>query len=524
MVTTIATDPLRRHPDLSDADRAWLQALVGDWHLVADLSLADVVLWAPLPAPHAHAGYMALAQTRPVTAPTLFHRDLVGSRARADLRALLDRVWQGGEPAEGAGPVAAPGGTAMRVRLWPVVRQGRVVAVLSGHRDPNTRPELSPIEHNYATAADRLLDMVQHGRWPDPDDPPAYWIGGTPRVGDGLMVLDEAGMVTFASPNAVSALTRLGVATSLEGHDMAPVLTSLVQGRGPMDEDMWSVLMGRRSGRTEIQVGRSTVTARSIPLSDATGRVGSLVMLRDVTELRRQEQRLMSKDATIREIHHRVKNNLQTVGSLLRMQARRAGSEEARRALMQAMQRVDTIALVHQSLSEDVDGHIDVDDLMSRQFRLAVEIAGDGRPLTTRVTGSFGRLPSQVTTPLALVVNELASNAVEHGTAPEGGGVLALHAEREQTPSGEVLVVSVTDSGAGSPAVGAHAESAPQASHAPAPSAGERAADAVHAHLASSGLGLKIVHTLVESDLGGSLHREPVLDGGLTVTVRIPIG
>jgi len=515
MVPSIATDPLRRHPDLSDEDRSWLQMLVGDWQLVADLSLADFVLWAPLPRPHADSGYMALAQTRPVTAPTLFHRDIVGSRARADLRTLLDRVWHDGEPPEGTGPVAAPDGT-LRVRLWPVVRQGRVVAVLSGHRDPNTRPELSPIERNYGTAADSLLDMVQHGRWPDPQDPPAFWIGGTPRVGDGLMVLDAEGVVGFASPNAVSALTRLGVTASVEGNAMAPVVTGLASAPGPMDEDMWSVLMGRRSGRTEVQVGRSVVTVRAIRLCDADGRTGSLVMLRDVTELRRQEQRLMSKDATIREIHHRVKNNLQTVGSLLRMQARRAGSDEARRALMQAMQRVDTIALVHQSLSEDVDGQVDVDDLMSRQFRLAVEISGDGRPLTTQITGEFGRLPSHVTTPLALVLNELASNAVEHGTGPDGG-VLRLHAGRVETPAGEVLEVSVSDSG-----VAARTDVQGRVPGVSSP--GDEAADAVLADLASSGLGLKIVHTLVESDLGGTLERTRRPGGGMRVTLRIPVG
>lgn len=510
MAPSIATDPLRRHPDLSEEDRSWLQMLVGDWQLLADLSLADFVLWAPLPAPHAAAGYMALAQTRPVTAPTLFHRDIVGSRARADLRALLDTVWRQGEPAEGAGPLEAPDGT-LRVRLWPVVRDGRVVAVLSGHRDPQARTDLSPIERNYGAAADSLLDMVQHGRWPDPQDPPGFWIGGTPRVGDGLMVLDAEAVVRFASPNAVSALSRLGVPGSPEGQSMAPVLTGLASGQGPADEDMWAVVMGRRSGRTELKAGRSVVTARAIGLADAGGRTGALLLLRDVTELRRQEQRLMSKDATIREIHHRVKNNLQTVGSLLRMQARRAGTEEARRALLQAMQRVDTIALVHQSLSEDVDGRVDVDDLMSRQFRLAVEVAGDGRPLTAQVSGEFGRLPSRITTPLALVVNELAANAVEHGTGPDGG-VLSLHAERVQTPAGEVLEISVSDPGVGSPGAAEDQDVSDGPAATPLPGAGT-----------GSGLGLRIVQTLVESDLRGGIDWRRLPSAGMCVTIRIPV-
>ncbi|TFI44788.1 sensor histidine kinase, partial [Micrococcus endophyticus] len=166
----------------------------------------------------------------------------------------------------------------------------------------------------------------------------------------------------------------------------------------------------------EVQSRGASLTVRSVPLLGPAGWHGALLLLRDVTELRRQEQRLVSKDATIREIHHRVKNNLQTVGSLLRMQARRTSSPEADRALRQAMRRVDTIALVHQTLSEEIDGQVPVDDLLKRQFRLAVEVSGDGRPLEAAASGEFGELPSHVTTPLALVLNELAANAVEHGT------------------------------------------------------------------------------------------------------------
>ena len=217
MASTFASDPLSTHPDLAPEDRAWLQMLVGDWQLVADLALADLVLWHPAPASHAGGGHIAMAQVRPFTAPTLFHRDIVGSRARADLRALLDRVWRAGPPADGAGPLVEPGAS-FQVRLWPVVRAGRVVGVVSAHEDPHSRPARSAIEENYLASAGTILDMVQHGRWPDPHDPPAYWIGGTPRVGDGLVILGPDSAARFTSPNAVSALRRLGVNATVPGH------------------------------------------------------------------------------------------------------------------------------------------------------------------------------------------------------------------------------------------------------------------------------------------------------------------
>ena len=501
MVSSLAQDPLTSHPDIGDEDRAWLQRLVGDWQLVADLALADLVLWCPVPRRDEAGGFVALAQVRPFTAPTLFHRDIVGSRARADLRAVVGQTWHGGERAEGAGPVEAPGGT-LQVRLWPVVRAGRVIAVVSAHADPNGRPARSVIEENYSRTASTLLDMMQHGRWPAPEEPSGLWAGGTPRVGDGLVVLGPDSVAEFTSPNAVSALRRLGIASTLEGHRLTDVLASTEAARVPTDEGTWAVLTGLRAGRREVQSGGASLTVRPVPLLGPDGWQGALLLLRDVTELRRQEQRLLTKDATIREIHHRVKNNLQTVGSLLRMQARRTSSPEAERALRQAMQRVDTIALVHQTLSEEIEDQVPVDGLLQRQFRLAVEVAGDGRPLQVAVTGEFGELPSHVTTPLALVLNELAANAVEHGTAP-GGGCVGLHADRESTPAGTVLVVSVTDGGPAAPDGWVPGES---------PRAGE-----------GSGLGLRIVHSLVEGDLRGTLRWERSDDGGTRVVLRLPL-
>lgn len=501
MASPLASDPLNFHPDLGEQERSWLQMLVGDWQLVADLGLADLVLWHPVPRAEAAGGYLAMAQVRPFTAPTLFQRDIVGSRARVDLRALVDQVWRAGAPEEGVGPVVAPGGT-LQVRLWPVVREGRVIGVVSGHADPNSRPARSSIEDNYSAAAAQLLDMMQHGRWPDPEDPPAFWIGGTPRVGDGLVVLGPDSRARFTSPNAVSALRRLGVTAPAHGRAFTDLLSGTAAGRRPVEEGAWSVLSGHRAGRTEVQAGGATLTVRSVPLRGADGWTGALLMLRDVTELRRQEQRLVSKDATIREIHHRVKNNLQTVGSLLRMQARRTDSPEAGRALRQAMQRVDTIALVHQTLSEEIDGPVAVDGLLQRQFRLAVEVAGDGRPLTTEVDARFGELPSHVTTPLALVLNELATNAVEHGSGPEGGRV-RLSAHREDTPAGDVLVVAVEDGGSGKRSDDGPGEFQPPAD--------------------SAGLGLRIVQMLVEGDLRGGIRWHRLADGGTRVTLRVPV-
>src|SRR5690606_24669884 len=117
--------------------------------------------------------------------------------------------------------------------------------------------------------------------------------------------------------------------------------------------------------------------------------------------------------ATIREIHHRVKNNLQTVAALLRIQSRRTKSEESRAALQNAERRVSSIAVVHDTLSEGLSQSVDFDQVFDRAMKLTSEVASiHGAHVKTERAGSFGVLPSGYATPLALALTELVTNAV----------------------------------------------------------------------------------------------------------------
>jgi two-component sensor histidine kinase len=216
------------------------------------------------------------------------------------------------------------------------------------------------------------------------------------------------------------------------------------------------------------------------------------VLCRDVSELRRREMELVSKDATIREIHHRVKNNLQTVAALLRMQSRRMESEEGKQGLAQAMRRVSTIALVHETLSQGLTQNVNFDELIDRQFRLAAEVASPTQQVRTEKEGSFGELPSDFATPLALVINELVTNAVEHGLSDRKGTVW-LSAARQMGPDAEeILTVTVADDGVGLP---------------PGPR--------------REGLGLQIVRTLVQSELDGTIDWSSRPGGGTEVRIEM---
>jgi two-component sensor histidine kinase len=192
---------------------------------------------------------------------------------------------------------------------------------------------------------------------------------------------------------------------------------------------------------------------RAIPLTEGGNRVGALLLLRDVSELRRRELELLTKDATIREIHHRVKNNLQTVAALLRLQARRLPEGEAGRlALDEAVRRVGVIALVHETLSQGFDETVDFDDIAVRGLQAITEVAKTEHAIATKVEGSFGTVRAEDATSMAMILSELVQNAVEHGLAGREGGTICVEAQRSTDADGEDrLEVLITDDGAGLP-------------------------------------------------------------------------
>ena len=108
--------------------------------------------------------------------------------------------------------------------------------------------------------------------------------------------------------------------------------------------------------------------------------------MRDVSELRRRDRLLLSKDATIREIHHRVKNNLQTIASLLRLQGRRLASVEAKQAIDESVRRIRSIALVHETLAYEAGQHGAL-----RRRHPAPGAGGGGRPGRPRAPGALPR-------------------------------------------------------------------------------------------------------------------------------------
>ena len=523
-----------RYTDLNPEGLARLQRLLGVWSVLADLSFSDLLL---LTAVRGSGGthLVILGQIRPATSATLLRADLVGQMLAAQDWPLAAEALHLGAITEGVAtvPVPPPAGTRDEI-LGTGARVGALG--VSGSGDTGEVPaipdlaevECVPVRHAgvpaavmvrvgaleevrrtgrlervYSDVYERLARMVATGTFPFPGEDVV--VEDTPRVGDGLVVVDSDARIRFASPNAMSALHRMGVNAAVEG--------SRLTGLGVEEQAIDRALGTGHPVVEEVERRPDVIVLlHCIPLLDAGTVTGALVLLRDVTDLRRLDRLLLSKDAAIREVHHRVKNNLQTISSLLRLQARRLDPGEGREALNEAERRVRSIAVVHEILSREPGEEVPFGEIVDALVRMARDSIVSGQVIELKVTGDIGEVAADVATPLAVALAELLQNAVEHAFgSPDGHGSEFADSLWSSVPTltrspvghvnvllsndGKQLRLQVNDDGRGLPQgfdVGK-----------------------------TDSLGLSIVRDLITSQLGGTITMES--RSGTFVTIEVPV-
>ena len=480
-------DVVAQHCDLSGEDTLWLAGLTDQWDLLADLSFSDLILWVPDVDDNV---FWAAAQCRPNTGPTALEDDVVGEEVAYDPEHLVTEAYLS-RTITSIGHNQLRAGIPVDVHAVPVLRSDRVIGVVEMHTNRMGVRARGLLEDTYLEGAELLAGMVHRAHYPVMGDKPVPW--SSPRVGDGLFRVAADGTILYASPNAVSAYRRLGWVGDLVGENFADVTGSLAAApREPVEEASGPLLAPRRARESDLETRTAVARLRTVPLEGEDGPQGWLVLCRDATDLRARERQLVTKDATIREIHHRVKNNLQTVAALLRLQTRRTSSEEAIGALSDAQKRVSAIAVVHEILSQGFDSSVQFDDVADRLMTMVRDVASTSSMVSMQRRGSFGSIPADVATNLSLIFTEVVQNALEHGVQADAGRV-EVHPHRV----GASLVVDVTNDGE--------------------PLPGGFSLDDEHS------LGLSIVRALI-ADLDGSFEMEPLPDGETRARISVPLG
>lgn len=304
---------------------------------------------------------------------------------------------------------------------------------------------------------------------------------------DGIILVNCNGVVIYTDEMAESIMHMRGHSGMFLGSNIYNTPSSLTGAK--------QVLATREGIVEDVTAGGVVFTRRVIPLLQGGKVRRVIVVLTEKTELYRKEEELMIKMSVIKEIHHRVKNNLQTIASLLRMQMRRTNSQEAKDVLKESVNRILSISLVHEILSHHDEEHIDIADVAQKLLTLlAHSMAGADCQIYTQFSGDALPLPSDEAASLALVLNETITNAIIHGFENRREGHLSVTIQC----TADRCTIAVDDDGVG---MGNTAVEPVQRKH----------------------LGLTIVRTLVEKDLKGTLEFLPLSPSGTEVKISFPI-
>jgi len=378
-----------------------LDRLVGEWAMLADFCFSDLVLYVR----DLDDGYLMARHIRPATSQTIYVEDLVGQVRGPEQRPLIHDAFETGTIQRGDIDSAWLG-ERVRVAAIPVRMSGRTIAVLAREFVSAFRHRPGVLEQTYEQVFERFSEMIADGSFPFP--PEDVGLATVPRVGDGVIVVGSDGAIEYSSPNATSTLTRVGVEAVIRGMTLAEVGVETTAVRASLASGL--------PGVEEIErPGDVTIALRVLPFISDGSVTGAVLLLRDISDLRRRDRLLLSKDATISEIHHRVKNNLQTISSLLRLQGRRLTEPTARAAVEESVRRIHSIALVHETLSREPGDDVDFREVLKPLVRMVNEgLVSAEHPILFQIDGDGGVVSSEVATSLSLVVTELLQNAVEH--------------------------------------------------------------------------------------------------------------
>jgi len=482
---------IERCPHLTERDVALLYRVEQGLHLTADVSRADVLLFCQWNT----SQLLVVCHAVPRSISSIYVNEATGRIYEAEEHPLVLRALISDRPGSQAKQVLSSGAPVIQ-QVYPIHNAAnRVIAVMLVETNLIEFERQRRRDKAFRRAVGWLHGMAVRGEIEIPEPISRF------ESLDGIYVVDENSDICYMSGIATNLFRTIGLATELRGRHVsaledvdAQLVENATQANRCVElrhesEDgrVWvrTVLPLRAPPiswqRTRRQVERRLPWRQAAASEKAPQVDGALVMVHNRTDAVQKERELNVKSAMIQEVHHRVKNNLQTIAAILRIQARRCESDEARQHLGDAVNRILSMSVIHEYLSQDEHRPINIRDLCQRIISQAQQVAvNPSQQVTIDVTGPNIRLPAGQATAAALVVNELLLNAIEHGLHGRSQGNVLIRLE----DLGDRVRLLVEDDGLGLPADFQLTQ--------------------------SRSLGLQIINTLVTDDLKGQLAFEQV--------------
>ncbi|RNB79463.1 histidine kinase [Brevibacillus nitrificans] len=464
----------RQATSIREEDIPIIEDLASKLQIFADLSQADMFIDC-LAKDKCTA--LVIAQASPKTARSLYSGSVVGQLATAVNEPAVMYCLTTGKAVIGSRGVSQEQ-FVMRQSVVPITNgKGDTIGTLITEQDISKQVEQERNVEMLKETTEQLSETLIQFAVPD--------MPISSLMHEGMILFDQSGIITYANSRAEKLLSLIGLEEPAKGESIERIFSWRVSPENFV----------RHGGyiQEELSRGKHFLLMKAVSAVRKPDIIGGIILLRDISDIREKEKQLMIKSAVIKEIHHRVKNNLQTISSLLRLQMRRSSSSELEKVYRESINRINSIAIIHEYLAQDGLAQIDFQEILTKVSKMIVSsMRPSEQAIQVVVKGESVYLPSDKATSFALIVTELVQNCMIHGFRDRQEGRITLTLVTKD----DFISLSVTDDGVGLPG----GETVQQKGH----------------------LGLKIVDTLVKEDLEGTIHFRNTGEG-TEVTILYPV-
>lgn len=408
-----------RYTTLSEDDICYIKKLADILQFLADTEQAD----AFINCAYSGGESVVVAQAQPFGGPSAYRSSVVGMHSKPVNEPAVARTFMVGSTTKRM--------KATNQERTPVVQTARpiryrekLVGVLTyeqllGQDDGVSSMDELPLEKKEKMESECVIPGIQDWRWL------------AESMEESLLMVDKSGVVVYRNAAAQQLYSNLGYMEDVLGQEYENVCLRSLQSS---DE----------CNGMEISIGKYYLHMRNvkIPLNG----IKMAIFINDVTHIKNQERELVLKSVAIQEIHHRIKNNLQTVGALLRLQLRRTESEVARTALLEANSRIQAIAATHQILAQHGVEHVMIQEVIVAIRDSALDTYSTAQMnATVSIEGDDFAVNSDIATTVATVINELIQNSLEHGFKEKNEGIIQIVVTEKPL----YAAISISDNGSG---------------------------------------------------------------------------
>lgn len=409
----------KEHTNLNDEEIGEIEQVAGTLQLLANMEDADIFVDCLTN----NGDAIVVAEAKPSYTTSSYKVPVVGLFARKENEPAVARTFRLGIRSRQMKAVTQESVQVVQ-SVEPIHYGHRVIGVLIVERQVDkqqyTNQHMDFSKQSYKRMASALTHMIDKDNWL------------TECIDEALVVVNQTGLVIFCNSLAQNLYAKLGFVEDILGRTYESIrLTD----EAPCDGD-YSV--------AEVDIGKCFLSIKYVLLETQT--MSFAVMIKDITDIKEQEKELVLKSVAIKEMHHRVKNNLQTIASLLRLQVRRTDSEEKQQVLGESMNRILAIAATHELLAQSGVDNVKIGGVILNIKNNTIRyFARNNFDVRVALEGDDFEVESDLATTIALIINELLQNSLEYAFVGQSGGLIRIVVEKGELYS----QIQVIDDGIG---------------------------------------------------------------------------